>query len=235
MNESKVNKALLTCTLQLEQQCIDEGHVLVAGLDEVGRGCLFGPVVVAAVVFPPNLSESSLPKCRDSKKLSQKQRERLYKEIQNSAADISVEFGHADEIDQYNILHTTLCCFSRAVINLQNTKPTICLIDGNQKPTPTKHSWPENIRTRTIVKGDSISLSIAAASIIAKVTRDRWIIDLVQRTPKLKPYCFDCNMGYPSLAHRKALTQYGPTEWHRRSYKWTPVPNIIKSTDSNNN
>lgn len=222
--------------LSLESKYWEAGHEHVAGVDEVGRGCIFGPVVVAAVVFPRGSTETSLPKCRDSKKLSPKRREALYSELMDLqrrggggegggvGVRISIAIGSVEEIDRLNILHATLSCFSRAVKTLLllplNTPPTVALIDGNQLPTESRHGWPPTCKPIAVVSGDAISLSIAAASIVAKVTRDAMMRDLatLQHPQLLGPYEIQQNKGYPTKAHRDAVRAHGLTEYHRKTF-----------------
>jgi ribonuclease HII len=193
-------------------------YQLVCGLDEVGRGCLYGPVCVAAVIWPCNSTLSELPKVRDSKKLTMKQRETLYDQIMKSAVAVHVTYASAQEIDRINILQATLKCMTTALEELR-PRPHYCLVDGNIMPNT-------SVPGRTIVKGDDRSLSIAAASIIAKVSRDRLMIEAVRLNPSLAVYGIDHNMGYGSLDHRKALTMHGNTPDHRQSFKWKPVEGL---------
>lgn len=192
----------------------------VAGVDEVGRGCIYGPVVVAAVVFPPGAIESELPPCRDSKKLTSKKREELYDKIYATAAGVSVATGSAADIDERNILNVTLECFSSAIKELSPAcYPSVALIDGNQTPSQTRHGWPADVSPVTVVKGDDTSLSIAAASIIAKVTRDRMMKASVELDPSLETlYGIGKNKGYPTPAHKAAVKHHGYTAEHRRTF-----------------
>lgn len=193
-----------------EQRVMAQGAKVVAGVDEAGRGPLAGPVVSAAVVLDPDNLPSGLD---DSKKLTAKKRAALFDDIMASA---KVGVGQADveEIDRLNILHATLLSMERAVDGLG----PVChaLVDG--KIIPKRLRMPAT----GLVKGDSRSLSIAAASIIAKVTRDRIMEDLAQQYPG---YGWDQNAGYPTKAHRLALIRLGVTPFHRRSFK--PVHNML--------
>jgi len=204
--------------LSFEQDLWAAGYQLVCGVDEVGRGCLYGPVCVAAVIWPCNSTLEQLPKVRDSKKLTMKQRELLYDQIIESALAVHVVYSSAQEIDKINILQATLKCMTTAMADIR-PRPQYCLIDGNIMPKT-------DIPGHSIIKGDDRSLSIAAASIIAKVSRDRMMIEAVRLNPSLAVYGIDHNMGYGSLDHRKALTVYGNTPDHRQSFKWKPVEGL---------
>lgn len=182
----------------------------VAGLDEVGRGPLAGPVVAAAVVLHP---ERFIPGLADSKKLSEKKREALFSQIQAQAWAVGVASVEADEIDSLNILQASLTAMARAFAACETVlAEEICgaVVDGNQVAP-----LPERVRQRTVVRGDSISPPIMAASIIAKVTRDRRMMEEARRYPA---YGFEKHKGYPTAAHRAALMRFGPTPLHRRSF-----------------
>jgi ribonuclease HII len=202
--------------LKLEKELWGTGYQFVCGTDEVGRGSLFGSVCIAAVIFPSNSTEQELPKARDSKKLTLKQREKLYNEILEKALAVKVVWGSAERIDEINILQATLECMTQAIHEIEPA-PDYCLVDGNQLPKNC------TIPMQTVIKGDDKSLSIAAASIVAKVSRDRLMVEIVQEHPELEKYGIHKNMGYPATAHRTALTQHGPSPWHRSSFKWKPV------------
>lgn len=182
----------------------------VGGVDEVGRGALFGPVVAAAVILPVDaLSILMLDNIKDSKKLSSSRRTKLAQKIATLAVDWRIGYATTAEIDELNILQATLLAMKRAVLKLR-IKPELCLIDGNQlvKNLP--------IPQETVVKGDERSLNIAAASIIAKVWRD----DLVQRLALKYPiYDIEKNKGYGSQRHLLALQKHGPSPLHRRSFR----------------
>ncbi|WP_424097505.1 ribonuclease HII [Moorena producens] len=182
---------------------------LVAGVDEVGRGALFGPVVAAAVILPVSvLPQLAIAGVKDSKKLSRKRRQRLSQEIQGLALDWTIGYATSAEIDQLNILQASLLAMKRAVLKLK-VKPDICLIDG-------LHGLPDlPIAQRNLVKGDQRSLHIAAASIVAKVWRDDLIIRLAT---KYSEYDLTANMGYGTKKHRLALQKYGPCRLHRISF-----------------
>jgi ribonuclease HII len=183
----------------------------VAGVDEVGRGPLAGPVTAAAVILDPARIPQGLG---DSKALSATKRERLYAEIMGSA-QVSVAHATVEEIDALNILRASHLAMERAVAGL-GAPPAHVLVDGNLIPAGLKG------RAEAIVKGDAKSLSIAAASIIAKVTRDRIMVDLAQQHPG---YGWEINAGYPTKQHLEALLNLGVTPWHRRSFR--PVHNIL--------
>ncbi|MDP5016924.1 ribonuclease HII [Anabaena sp. UHCC 0187] len=187
----------------------------VGGVDEVGRGALFGPVVAAAVILPVEaLSVLMADNIKDSKKLSSSRRTKLAEKINTLALDWRIGYATTAEIDEFNILQATLLAMKRAVLKLQ-VKPELCLIDGNQLVK--NLSMPQE----TIVKGDERSLNIAAASIMAKVWRD----DLVQRLALKYPlYDIDRNKGYGSPRHLLALQKYGPSPLHRRSFRPCQIP-----------
>ena len=188
-----------------------EGHVTIAGVDEVGRGPLAGPVTAAAVVLDPKQIPEGL---NDSKKLSAKRRAALSDEIFQTA-EVCVAHASVEEIDEINILRAAHLAMERAVAGL-GRHPCIALIDGNMIPNGL--SCPG----RSIIKGDGKSLSIAAASIVAKTTRDAIMWDLAQQFPG---YGWETNAGYGSKSHMSALQKLGPTPHHRRSFK--PVHNIL--------
>lgn len=177
---------------------------LVAGVDEVGRGPLCGDVVTAAVILNPHNPIHGL---NDSKKMTEKKRELLFDEIKEKALTWSIARATVEEIDQLNILHATMLAMQRAVETLSIT-PKLALIDGNRCP---KLSIP----CSAIVKGDATVPAIAAASILAKVTRDREMIELDKRYPH---YGIAAHKGYPTPVHLAALKSLGPTPIHRRSF-----------------
>lgn len=182
----------------------------VAGVDEVGRGCLFGPVVAAAVVLLPSACEQlqSLG-VTDSKRLSPARRESLVVPIQTLATDYALGLATVYDIERLNILYASLLAMNRALRRL-NVRPDLCLVDGNQ-PIPNL-----GLPQQTVVQGDRLYIEIAAASILAKVWRDRLIVRLDRRYPG---YHLARNKGYGSAAHRLALQTLGPTPQHRRSFK----------------
>ncbi|MDO6731488.1 ribonuclease HII [Marinovum sp. 2_MG-2023] len=194
-----------------EDMAHTEGFARIAGVDEVGRGPLAGPVVAAAVVFDPG----NIPKgLNDSKKLSEKRRDAILAEIEASA-EIGIGEATVEEIDTHNILRASHIAMCRAIAALPHA-PDYVLIDGNMVPRDLC------LPARTIVKGDSRSVSIAAASIVAKIRRDCVMRDLAQHFPG---YGWERNAGYPTKSHKEALIHLGVTPHHRRSFK--PVHNIL--------
>ena len=187
-----------------EHACYDEGYDLVCGVDEAGRGPLAGPVCAAAVILPRDLQIEGL---NDSKKLTDKRRRALFDVITAQAVSYGIAFASEQEIDEINILQATFLAMRRALDQL-SVRPAIALIDGNRE---TDFGLP----VRTIVKGDSLSANIAAASVLAKVTRDDFMLEQAQRYPQ---YGFDVHKGYGTRAHYEALRQYGPCPIHRRSF-----------------
>jgi ribonuclease HII len=187
------------------------GALCVAGVDEVGRGPLAGPVTAAAVILDPARIPPGL---NDSKKLTQARRVALAKDL-HACAHVSIAHASVDEIDQLNILRASHLAMQRAIAGLP-TPPDHLLIDGNQLP----RALP--CHAETIIKGDARSLSIAAASIVAKVARDQIMVILAQQHPG---YGWETNAGYGTAAHLEALLNLGPTPHHRRSF--APVHNIL--------
>jgi ribonuclease HII len=183
---------------------LTSSHTRVCGIDEAGRGPWAGPVSAAAVILDPNNIPQGL---NDSKKLNEAKREALFPQIMASS-DVGIGLVSAQEIDEINILQATYLAMQRAIANLKS-KPTLAMIDGNRAPKLF-------CQTQTIIGGDAKSLSIAAASIIAKVTRDRIMCELDQQFPN---YGFAKHKGYGTAAHSAALAQYGPCTEHRRSFK----------------
>ncbi len=181
------------------------GFRIVAGLDEVGRGCLAGPVMAAAVVLPNGMI---LPGVADSKQLSAARREAVFPRILEAALAWAIGEASAEEVDAINILRATQLAMRRALEQLVPSADFL-LIDGNQ-------SLPLPVKQRTIVKGDSLCLSIASASILAKVTRDRWMIEQDSLYPG---YGFVRHKGYGSPEHLRALERLGPCPLHRRSFR----------------
>lgn len=187
-----------------------ENSILIAGVDEVGRGALFGPVVAAAVILPPAaLPELVTELIRDSKKLSSDRRLKLSAKICQVAMDWKIGFASTAEIDQINILQASLLAMKRAVLKLK-VQPGLCLIDGNQ---PLKDL---SIPQQTVVKGDERSLCIACASIVAKVWRDSLIVRFANSYPM---YDLIANKGYGTAKHLQALQEYGPSPLHRLSFR----------------
>ena len=188
-----------------EKEANDKGFKLVCGVDEAGRGPLAGPVCAAAVILPENCEIEGL---NDSKKISEKKREALFGIIKEKAIAYSIAFGTLQEIEEYNILEATYIAMNRAIDGLDK-KADFALIDGNRVPKGIK------IPCETVVKGDSHSCSIAAASILAKVTRDRLMIEYDKKYPQ---YLFAQHKGYGTKAHYEAIRQYGVCEIHRLSF-----------------
>jgi len=179
------------------------GHI--CGVDEAGRGPLAGPVYAAAVILDPARPIEGL---NDSKKLSEKKREQLYDLIIENAVAYSIASADVREIEQYNILNATYLAMTRAVEGL-SVKPEMALIDGNRLPPQLP------VAGRTVVKGDALSESIAAASILAKVSRDRVLLEMDATYPQ---YGFAAHKGYGTAAHTEALREYGPCPEHRMSF-----------------
>lgn len=179
------------------------GHI--CGVDEAGRGPLAGPVYAAAVILSP---ERPIAGLNDSKKLSEKKREALFDEILEKAEAYAIASASVEEIEQYNILGATYLAMTRAVEGLSQ-KPELVLVDGNRVPPALQ------IPAKTVVKGDAQSESIAAASILAKVSRDRVLLELDTRYPQ---YGFAGHKGYGTAAHTAALREYGPCPEHRPSF-----------------
>lgn len=196
---------------EFEKALAARGFLRIAGVDEVGRGPLAGPVVAAAVV----LNAEAIPEgLNDSKKLTGKRRD-LLNDLLRQAAEVTVGQASVDEIEQYNILRASHMAMRRAVEAL-DPPPDFLLIDGNMIPQGI------DIPAQPVVKGDTRSVSIAAASIVAKTWRDRVMVDLAQQHPG---YGWERNAGYPTPEHRAALQHLGPTPHHRRSFK--PVHKIL--------
>ncbi len=191
-----------------EKKLWSAGISLVAGVDEAGRGSLAGPVVAAAVIFPKGTENFGL---RDSKKLTPARREALFGEIEQRAVSVAIGVVEPEEIDRINILRATLKAMGMA-LSLLNPSPDYILVDGNQ---PVKSDIPQE----TIVKGDDRSMSIAAASIIAKVTRDRLMTMLHENYPQ---YNFPGHKGYGTEEHRDAIKKYGSSPIHRKSFVLKP-------------
>lgn len=188
-----------------ENEAIKNGYKLICGVDEAGRGPLAGPVCAAAVILPVNCEIEGL---NDSKKISEKKREALFDIIKEKAIAYSIAFGSLEEIEEYNILEATYIAMNRAIEGLE-TKADFALIDGNRVPKGI------TIPCETVVKGDSKSCSIAAASILAKVTRDRLMLEYDKMYPE---YLFAQHKGYGTKAHYEAIKQHGVCEIHRLSF-----------------
>lgn len=205
-------------SLPLEQTALNwDGPVLLAGVDEAGRGPLAGPVFAAAVILD---DLSPINGLADSKKLSPLKRDKLYDQIRARALCCSVAQASVEEIDRLNILQATMLAMQRAVQGLR-LKPGKVLVDGNRLPVL-------DILAEAIVKGDSKVPCISAASILAKVERDRWCESIDQAFPN---YGFAQHKGYGTTAHLSALQTHGPTIWHRRSF--APVTALLQQTAGN--
>lgn len=203
-------QAIVNSHSWLELSAPQSNQGLVAGVDEVGRGALFGPVVAAAVILPEcALLELATSGIKDSKQLSSQRRSQLAQLVCALAVDWKIGFATIAEIDSMNILQASLLAMKRAVLKLK-VQPAICLIDGNQLVKDLL------VPQQTIVKGDSLSLSIASASIVAKVWRDDLVLRLAAKYPM---YDLERNKGYGSPCHLAALQQYGPSPLHRKSFR----------------
>jgi len=198
-------------TFEYETNAMDSGYARVVGLDEVGRGPLAGPVMAAAVVLDP----ANIPKgLNDSKQLTKRQRDALCDQLWD-CADVSVASASVREIEEHNILRASHIAMVRAIAGLRQPAD-FALIDGHMVPRGL------NLPAATLVKGDTRSLSIAAASIVAKVGRDRVMVDLAQQHPG---YGWERNMGYPTKEHKAGLKSHGVSLHHRRTFK--PIHNML--------
>lgn len=191
-------------TYEYEHLYRSQGFAAVCGVDEAGRGPLAGPVFAAAVILPDGLENIGL---NDSKKLTEKKRDALFDIITEKAVAWCVASADEKEIDELNILNATFLAMKRAVDGLA-VRPDLALIDGNRRPGT-------GIREETIVKGDAKSISIAAASILAKVSRDRYMLELDKKYPE---YCFEKHKGYPTALHYEMIKKYGVSPVHRLSF-----------------
>ena len=189
---------------QIEQECYRQGYQVLCGVDEAGRGPLAGPVCAAAVILPANLE---IPGLNDSKKLTDKRRRELFPIIKEQAIAYGIGLASHEEIDRINILQATYLAMERAIAQL-SVKPDMALIDGNR-------AKDFGIPVRTVIKGDSLSASIAAASILAKVTRDDLMLEAAQDYPQ---YQFEVHKGYGTKAHYAALSEHGPSPIHRMTF-----------------
>ena len=189
---------------EIEECLYSDGLNVICGVDEAGRGPLAGPVYAAAVILPPNLE---IPGLTDSKKLSDKKRRELFPVIQEQAVAYGIGSASEQEIDEINILQATFLAMRRALAQLTVT-PDLVLIDGNRE---TDFGLP----VKTVVKGDSLSANIAAASVLAKVSRDDWMLEMAKQYPQ---FGFEIHKGYPTRAHYDALRAHGPCPIHRMSF-----------------
>lgn len=202
MKEQELNR--LKNMLEIEDKLYSEGYNFVCGVDEAGRGPLCGPVVAAAVILP---KDEYIEGVNDSKKLTEKKREKLYDDIMMKAVAVGIGISDVDVIEKVNILNATKLAMKQAIEKL-SIKPDYVLIDGNQM-------IDINIKAETVVSGDAKSESIAAASIIAKVTRDRMLIEFDKKYPE---YGFAKHKGYGTKSHIEAIQKYGLTDIHRPSF-----------------
>lgn len=209
--KEKIERARFAEMTKYEQEARKQGFSLIAGIDEVGRGPLAGPIVASAVILPENIF---IPGLNDSKKLSFKKREELYEQIYQSAISVGIGVVSPEEIDRLNIYEATKKAMLDALQQL-TPFPDYLLIDAMELVTP--------IPQRSIIKGDANSMSIASASIIAKVYRDRLMLDYHKQYPQ---YRFDKNMGYGTKDHLEALEKYGPTPIHRKSF--SPIKEMVE-------
>lgn len=189
---------------EIEDGFFNQGLGVICGVDEAGRGPLAGPVCAAAVILPKHLE---IPGLTDSKKLSDKRRRELFPEIQRQALAYGIGFASEKEIDEINILQATFLAMERALAQLCIT-PELALIDGNREKD-------FGIPVKTVIKGDSLSANIAAASILAKVSRDDFMLEMAREYPQ---YGFEVHKGYGTKAHYDALRLYGPCPIHRQTF-----------------
>ena len=190
---------------EYENAARSQGFKTVCGVDEAGRGPLAGPVCAAAVILPEGALIEGLD---DSKKLSEKRREELFEKIVKTATAYSVAFASVEEIEEHNILGATFIAMNRAIDGL-NIMPDFAIIDGNKIPVGIK------VAAEAVVKGDGKSMSVAAASILAKVSRDRLMYEYDEKYPN---YGFAKHKGYGTKLHTEMILKYGPTECHRMSF-----------------
>lgn len=189
---------------QYEESLYEQGFEMICGVDEAGRGPLAGPVCAAAVILPAHID---IPGLNDSKKLSDKRRRELFPLIQEQAIAYGIAFADHEEIDEINILQATYLAMQRAIDGL-TVKPAYALVDGNR-------AKDFGLPVRTVVHGDSLSASIAAASVLAKVSRDDYMLEMAQKYPE---YGFEIHKGYGTKAHYEALRKYGECPIHRKSF-----------------
>lgn len=188
----------------IENEYREKGFNIICGVDEAGRGPLAGPVYAAAVILP---SDCVIEGLNDSKKLTEKKREALFDEIKEKALAYGIASADEKEIDEINILNATFLAMKRAIDSL-SVRPDLALIDGNQKP----HTDIEEV---TVIKGDAKSMSIAAASVLAKVSRDRFMFEMAEKYPQ---YEFARHKGYGTKLHYEKIAQYGVCDIHRRTF-----------------
>lgn len=189
---------------EIEDECYGKGYSVICGVDEAGRGPLAGPVCAAAVILPKH---AQIPGLNDSKKLTDKKRRELFPVIKEQAVAYGVGFATHNEIDEINILQATYLAMERALEQLR-AKPDLALIDGNR-------AKEFGVPVQTVVKGDSLSANIAAASVLAKVTRDDLMLEMAKEYPG---YGFEVHKGYGTKAHYEALRKLGPCAIHRMTF-----------------
>ena len=194
----------MTDLWELENQIYSQGYKLVCGVDEAGRGPLAGPVYAAAVLLP---RDAVIPGLNDSKKLTERKREELFEPIKTTALSYGIAFATVEEIEELNILNATFLAMNRAIAQLE-LQPELALIDGN------RNSGIE-LNSQCVVKGDSLCADIAAASVLAKVSRDRYMLQMDELYPQ---YHFRQHKGYGTKLHYEALRKYGPSPIHRLSF-----------------
>lgn len=194
----------MTDLWELEKQIYSQGYKLVCGVDEAGRGPLAGPVYAAAVILP---RDAVIPGLNDSKKLTERKREELFEPIKTTALSYGIAFATVEEIEELNILNATFLSMNRAIAQLE-PQPELALIDGN------RNSGIE-LNSQCVVKGDSLCADIAAASVLAKVSRDRYMLQMDELYPQ---YHFRQHKGYGTKLHYEALREYGPSPIHRLSF-----------------
>lgn len=194
----------MTDLWELENEIYDSGVKIICGVDEAGRGPLAGPVCAAAVILPRGFEIAGL---NDSKKLTEKKRDELYDVITANAVSYGIAFASVEEIEELNILNAAMLAMNRAIAKL-NPQPQLALIDGNRNSAI-------EVASQCVVKGDAKCADIAAASILAKVTRDRYMLELAEKYPE---YHFEQHKGYGTKLHYAALREFGPCEIHRPSF-----------------
>ena len=194
----------MTDLWELENEIYDSGVEIICGVDEAGRGPLAGPVCAAAVILPRGFEIAGL---NDSKKLTEKKRDELYDVIIANAVSYGIAFASVEEIEEYNILNAAMLAMNRAIAKL-DPQPQLALIDGNRNSAI-------EVKSQCVVKGDAKCADIAAASILAKVTRDRYMLEMAERYPE---YHFEQHKGYGTKLHYAALREFGPCEIHRPSF-----------------
>ncbi len=202
MKEAEISR--LQAMWEIEHSLFDKEYKLIAGVDEAGRGPLAGDVYAAAVILPPDICIEGL---NDSKKISEKKREKLFDEIREVALSYAVATASVEEIDEYNIRNATYIAMNRAIEAL-NLRPDYVIVDGD---CIKECNYPHEC----VVKGDAKSLSIAAASILAKVSRDRKMLEMAEKYPE---YSFEKHKGYGTKVHIEALKEHGACEIHRKTF-----------------